>query len=272
MSQVPSERRVTTEPSGRVTLAVEKDWPPALPDVTEEPALDDTDPPPDCIVVVWPPMVVEEETLPLPAFTEDEVPLPLGPLVLVDSMTVQVVPSSRVTLSAWAGAGEAINSTKGRRATGLAMRDGSIMICSLTIAGPGRAPGTSEMPQQDLPSAFLAWPGGQFLLLVSSCAAPAAEPPVPTELLDVPSPAEVPPVPSVEAEPEPLPEPAAEPPVPTELLDVPPPAEVPPVPSVEAEPEPPSVPDELPPVPMVLLDVPPPADVPPVPTVLLDWA
>ncbi len=108
---------------------------------------------------------------------------------------------------------------------------------------------------------------------------PAAEPPVPTELLDWPSPAEVPPVPSVDAEPEPLPEPAAEPPVPTELLDWPPPAEEPPVPRVEAEPVPQLVvpgaqlvPAELPPVPTVLLDVPPPALVPPVPTVLLVWA
>jgi hypothetical protein len=106
---------------------------------------------------------------------------------------------------------------------------------------------------------------------------PAAEPPVPTELLDWPSPADVPPVPSVEAEPEPLPEPAADPPVPTELLDWPPPAEDPPVPRVEAEPAPQLVvpgaqfvpPAELPPVPTVLLDVPPPALVPPVPTVLL---
>jgi len=108
---------------------------------------------------------------------------------------------------------------------------------------------------------------------------PDAEPAVPTELLDVPSPADVPPVPSVEAEPEPLPEPDAEPAVPTELLDVPSPAEDPPVPNVDAEPpSQPAVPDvqfvpaEEPPVPTVLLEVPPPALVPPDPTVLLDWA
>ena len=107
---------------------------------------------------------------------------------------------------------------------------------------------------------------------------PAAEPPVPTELLDVPPPADVPLVPSVDAEPA-SPDPAAEPPVPTELLDVPPPADVPPVPRVDAEPDPQSVlpsaqlvPAEEPPVPIVLLDVPPPALVPPVPTVLLVWA
>ncbi|VTZ64002.1 conserved hypothetical protein [Sinorhizobium medicae] len=147
---------------------------------------------------------------------------------------------------------------------------------------------------------FLARPGGQFLLLSSSWAAsralfsspwtlpvvssegpsadPAAEPPVPTELLELPPPAEEPPVPMVEAEP-PLPDPAAEPPVPTELLDVPPPAEDPPVPSVDAEPDWQSLvpgsqlpPAELPPVPTVLLDVPPPALVPPVPIVVLDCA
>jgi len=98
---------------------------------------------------------------------------------------------------------------------------------------------------------------------------PAAEPPVPTEELLVPFPAEVPPVPSVEAEPEPLP--AAEPAVPTDELLVPLPAEVPPVPSVEAEPVP-EPPAEVPPVPTDELEVPPPADVPPVPMVELDCA
>jgi hypothetical protein len=52
------------------------------------------------------------------------------------------------------------------------------------------------------------------------------------ELL-VPPPADVPPVPSVDAEP--LPEPADEPPVPTLELLVPPPADVPPVPTVELD-------------------------------------
>jgi hypothetical protein len=51
----------------------------------------------------------------------------------------------------------------------------------------------------------------------------------------------------------------------------PPPADVPPVPSVEAEPLPEPPADE-PPVPMLELLVPPPADVPPVPTVELDCA
>ena len=76
-----------------------------------------------------------------------------------------------------------------------------------------------------------------------------------------------------------FPEPAAEPPVPTVLLEVPPPADEPPVPTVEEEPdgqlvEPAgqSPPAELPPVPIVLLAVPPPAVEPPVPTVLDDCA
>jgi hypothetical protein len=98
---------------------------------------------------------------------------------------------------------------------------------------------------------------------------PAAEPPVPTLELLLPPPAEVPPVPRVDAEP--LPEPAAEPPVPTLELLVPPPAEVPPVPSVDAEPLPDPPADE-PPVPTLELLVPPPAEVPPVPTVELDCA
>jgi hypothetical protein len=59
---------------------------------------------------------------------------------------------------------------------------------------------------------------------------------VPTDELDCPPPAEVPPVPSVEAEPEPEPlTPADDPPVPTDELLVPPPAEVPPVPMVELD-------------------------------------
>ena len=109
------------------------------------------------------------------------------------------------------------------------------------------------------------------------CPLPAEELPVPTELLEVLPPADEPPVPRVEDEPEP--EPAAEPPVPTVLLEVPPPAEEPPVPTVDELPDgqlvAPAVqspPAELPPVPTVLLDVPPPADEPPVPTVLDVWA
>jgi hypothetical protein len=85
-------------------------------------------------------------------------------------------------------------------------------------------------------------------------------------------PAEVPPVPSVEAEPEPEPLPAAEPAVPTEELLWPPPAEVPPVPSVDAEPEPEPLPAAEPPVPTEELLIPPPAEVPPVPIVELDCA
>ncbi|AUW41143.1 hypothetical protein CUJ84_Chr000736 [Rhizobium leguminosarum] len=86
------------------------------------------------------------------------------------------------------------------------------------------------------------------------------------------------PVPTLEAE-FASPEPAAEPPVPTVLLEVPPPADEPPVPTVEDEPDlqlvapaGQSPPAELPPVPIVLLAVPPPADEPPVPTVLDDCA
>jgi hypothetical protein len=97
---------------------------------------------------------------------------------------------------------------------------------------------------------------------------PAAEPPVPTLELLLPPPAEVPPVPSVDAEP--LPEPAAEPAVPTLELLVPPPADVPPVPIVDADPLP--DPADEPPVPTLELLVPPPADVPPVPMVELDCA
>ena len=96
MSQVPSDRRVTTEPSGRVTLAVENAWLPAVPE-TDDPALDDAEPPPECIVVVLPSTIVDEVTLPPPAVTEEEVP---PPAELVLSITVQVVPSSSLMVSA----------------------------------------------------------------------------------------------------------------------------------------------------------------------------
>jgi hypothetical protein len=95
---------------------------------------------------------------------------------------------------------------------------------------------------------------------------------VPTEELLWPLPAEVPPVPSVDAEPDPEPLPAAEPAVPTDELDCPLPAEVPPMPSVDAEPEPDPLPAEEPAVPTDELDMPPPAEVPPVPIVELDCA
>lgn len=120
---------------------------------------------------------------------------------------------------------------------------------------------------EHLPPLFLAWPGGQSLLLVVSWAAPAALEPVPTELPDVPPPADEPPVPTVDDEPEPLPDPAEEPPVPTVLFEVPPPADEPPVPSVDAEPELLPDPAAEPPVPTELLEVPPPAEEPPVPSV-----
>jgi hypothetical protein len=43
----------------------------------EAPALDEVDPPPECVVVVCPLMAVEEDTLPPPAVTDDERPLPV---------------------------------------------------------------------------------------------------------------------------------------------------------------------------------------------------
>jgi len=100
MSHVPSERRVTTEPSGRVMLAVENDWVPDVPVVTEAAALDEFAPPPDGIVVVLPSTAVDDETLPPPAVTELEVPEPIEPVV---SITVQVVFSSSLIVPAWTG-------------------------------------------------------------------------------------------------------------------------------------------------------------------------
>nr|WP_314092242.1 hypothetical protein [uncultured Shinella sp.] len=97
MSQVPSDRRVTTEPSGCVTLALEKACVPAVPELEDELALDDVEPPLECMVVVLPPIVVEDVTFPPPAVTDDAVS-PAAELLL--SITVQVVPSSSVTVSA----------------------------------------------------------------------------------------------------------------------------------------------------------------------------
>ncbi|KQQ78040.1 hypothetical protein ASF70_02090 [Rhizobium sp. Leaf321] len=69
---------------------------PAVPLVTDEPALEDVEPLLECMVVVLPSIVVDDETLPPPAVTDVEVPLPTGPLL---SITVQVVPSFSLMLS-----------------------------------------------------------------------------------------------------------------------------------------------------------------------------
>ncbi|MBY4629216.1 hypothetical protein K6M89_07775 [Rhizobium sp. 13T] len=291
--QVPSERFVITVPSGLVMLAVEKLS--TLPDPAEELAeADDEEEPAEPL-----PVVVDDETCPLPAVTVVDVP------PAWDWTIVQVVPSSSLISSDIVC--PAIRTSEVVSAIVENLVIGFLQGCGRRHGGAGR-----RRQQPLVPAAsFLTWPGAQpFLPLLSlelpaallpvptvlpvlspsadeapvptleaefASPEPAAEPPVPTELLDVPPPADEPPVPSVEAEPEP--DPAAEPPVPTELLDVPPPADEPPVPTVEDEPGVQLVapagqvpPAELPPVPTVLLAVPPPADEPPVPTVLDDWA
>lgn len=89
IEQVPSDRFVTTEPSGRTVLAVEKLS--ALPDPVEELDADD-------VVVldeVLLPVVVDELTLPLPAVTDVDMPS-AGERSFI---TVQIVPSSRVMFS-----------------------------------------------------------------------------------------------------------------------------------------------------------------------------
>lgn len=89
IEQVPSERLVTTEPSARVLLAVEKLS--ALPEPVEELDADD-------VAVLDEelfPVVVDEVTLPLPAVTDVDMPSAEE----WPSMTVQTVPSSSVMLS-----------------------------------------------------------------------------------------------------------------------------------------------------------------------------
>jgi len=90
IEQVPSDRFVTTEPSARVLLAVEKLSALAEPadelDADEVAVLDEA----VC------PVVVDEVTLPLPAVTDVDMP----PVTEWPSMIVQTVPSSSVMLSA----------------------------------------------------------------------------------------------------------------------------------------------------------------------------
>lgn len=112
MSQVPSERRVTTEPSGRVKLLVEKACPSPTLDVADDPELEEVLPLPEFIVVVFPPMVVDELTLPPPAVTDDDVPVPP---VAIPSMTVHLVPSSRVMVSAAKATPAAATAINGER-------------------------------------------------------------------------------------------------------------------------------------------------------------
>ena len=83
-------------PSERVTLAVENVSTDPAPDTVDELALDETAPPVEWAVL--PSMVVEEDTRPFFAVTEDELDAALPePRV---STTVQVDPSANVTVSA----------------------------------------------------------------------------------------------------------------------------------------------------------------------------
>jgi hypothetical protein len=106
-------------------LAVENAWFPTVPLVTDEPALDEAEPPPERMVVVLPSTVVEEETLPPPAVTEVEVPLPMDPVL---STTVQVVPSSSLTVSlAKAAHAMIIARISGRAKAPLCRNDAEVM-------------------------------------------------------------------------------------------------------------------------------------------------
>lgn len=164
MSQVPSDRRVTTDPSGRVTLALEKACASFELELVEEAALDDVEPLPERIVVVLPSMVVDDVTLPPPAVTDELVP---PPVVLLLSMTVQVVPSSSVTVSVAKALD--VNSSPSASGSVLARR---LIVWDFMSKSPkvvvGRTIAADRGPQHFLPSFFLAWPGGQSLLLTSS--------------------------------------------------------------------------------------------------------
>jgi hypothetical protein len=100
IAQVPSDRRVMVVPSGWVTLAVAKLSPPEDPLVTEDAELLAADPP---LAVVPLSTVVDEDTLPDPAVTDDETPPPSD---CSCSMTMHVEPSSSLTSfdAAWSGA------------------------------------------------------------------------------------------------------------------------------------------------------------------------
>ncbi|AEG08352.1 hypothetical protein ACVIVC_002689 [Sinorhizobium meliloti] len=106
IAQVPSDRRVMVVPSGRVTLAVAKLSPPEDPLVTEDEELLVAEPP---LAEAPPPTVVDEDTLPDPAVTDDETPPPSD---CSCSMTMHVEPSSSLTFfdAAWSGAIAAANS------------------------------------------------------------------------------------------------------------------------------------------------------------------
>ena len=114
-------------PSGSVTLAVEKELAPATPVAAEDPAFDAAVPFPEWVVVVSPLIVVDDETCPPPAVTElDVVPVLLPPIV---SVTVQVVPSSSVTVSAGkAGSALRIGGIKARTKTTFGVIDAEVMV------------------------------------------------------------------------------------------------------------------------------------------------
>jgi hypothetical protein len=85
-----------TEPSERVAVATEYDWPSLLPDVVEDPLLEDDELRAEFAIAVSPSTLVEEDTLPPPAVTVVDVPPPVEDVPVI---TVQVVPSSSVTCS-----------------------------------------------------------------------------------------------------------------------------------------------------------------------------
>ena len=134
-------------------LEVEKDC--VVPSPDDALALDVEDPVAELVVVVFPPIVVEELTLPPPVVTVVEL-LPLGELPL--SMMVQVPPSSSFIVSARASPHE--------NRVNAAIKVFAFMSCLQEEAGRRRS--RLVLSPQHEPLLFLALPGGHFLLEVSS--------------------------------------------------------------------------------------------------------
>ncbi|MGN6551181.1 MAG: hypothetical protein ACTHJ3_14985 [Pararhizobium sp.] len=93
MMQWPSDPRVTVVvPSGPLDVAIEELVPS---DDEDEPALEETDEPlPVVVVIVLPPRVVDDETLPFPAWTVVDGPEPPAIVDPPPFSTMQVPPSS----------------------------------------------------------------------------------------------------------------------------------------------------------------------------------
>src|SRR4051794_2329194 len=214
----------------------------------------DTEPPPACTCTPVPPAELLPAIVPALLLPADAPAALMLPSACFSTETVQLSPDEVLPFLTIVSALE-LALTTAASANAAVIVHPRVMCNSSRVQRKGGRRLPSPKRDQSL-SFLISLPLPCSLLWPLPCSMPvglAGERPAPTVDPLFPSPADEPPVPTVDAEPEPLPDPAAEPPVPTLELLLPPPAEVPPVPRVEAEPLPLPEPAAEPPVPTLEL-------------------